>query len=437
MLKVKNPSALVYGYNQLGEFELDSDVCWEEGLIEKVSVFSYESDKELQKHLVIHQPDVIITIGNVADYAEVLKVSSATFIKSKWHHIEEFHQNAFLTHPNVLANLIAIKATEWACSVTQAVYENTDKPFFSVFTGAFNTGEKLYRTYESLVNQIYPNWEWIVIDDSEDSGETWNILQEIAKTDYRVRPYKLTPTSNRCVGEVKHRACMLANGGWLVELDHDDYLMPFLLSECVEALKEYPDAGFIYTDVTEVYEDGTPRQYSYIGEDYYGHPDNTFAFGFAGHVWEEIDGKTYLTHKYPEINPKTIRFNIGMPNHARIWKKSVYHQIGGHNRYIQVADDFELILKTFLHTKLLHIPKMCYIQYNNRNTTVDSNVTDINRRSRLIRDYYDQRLHKRIEELGKEDWNWNPTTQRSYTHLAWMDKTRFGETEQVLNYIYR
>ena len=124
-----------------------------------------------------------------------------------------------------------------------------------------------------------------------------------------------------------------------------------------------------------------------------------------------------------------------MPNHCRVWNRDTYHKIRGHSRNISVADDYELIVKTFLETRMIHLKKMLYVQYNNRNSTVDNNATDINRRARLIKDYYDPFIHQRILELEKEDWVWNEVEGRAHRLQNWMDRTRYYEREQVLNYI--
>ena len=123
-----------------------------------------------------------------------------------------------------------------------------------------------------------------------------------------------------------------------------------------------------------------------------------------------------------------------MPNHLRAWRRDVYFKIRGHNRNISVADDFELIVKTFLETKFTHIKKMLYLQYNNRNSTVDNNSTDINRKARLIRDYYDVQIHERIKQLGGFDWNWDLNEGHSHKLQNWMDRTRYYDNEEVLNY---
>ena len=52
--------------------------------------------------------------------------------------------------------------------------------------------------------------------------------------------------------------------------------------------------------------------------------DNFFDFGYAGHSWVTEDNKQILAHHYPDINPLTIRFNISMPSHVRVWKRELY-----------------------------------------------------------------------------------------------------------------
>jgi len=82
------------------------------------------------------------------------------------------------------------------------------------------------------------------------------------------------------------------------------------------------------------------------------------------------------------------------------------------------------------------VKKTLYLQYNNRNSTVDNNAVDINRRARLIRDYYDNEIHKRILELGFKDWNWDEEKNHSQKIQSRTIIRKFYDEEQVMNYIY-
>lgn len=428
-MKTSLPTALVYGWDRFGEVTLQSDVYWEENLQENVIIQSYQSSENFKTDFAKHRSDIIVVFGDIPKEISDITIYDSV-IASKLIQYDEYLID------NVFANVIVCQSTFWACKSQKEIYANKETPILSVFTPAYKTNERIFRTYDSLNRQTYQNWEWVVVDDSpEGDYKTWEYLKQLASTDHRINVYRMTPNSNGNVGEVKHRAAMLCNGEWLFELDHDDVLISTCLEDVLDASKQYADVGFIYTDVTEVYEDGTPRQYGRIGDDWYGHPDNWFDWAYAGHTWQEFDGKLWLTHHYPDINPKTIRFNIGMPNHCRVWHRDTYHKIRGHSRNISVADDYELIVKTFLETRMVHLKKMLYVQYNNGDSTVDNNVKDINRRARLIKDYYDPLIHQRIIELGKYDWAWDTLLNRAHPLQNWMDRSRYYDKEEVLNYI--
>jgi glycosyltransferase involved in cell wall biosynthesis len=414
-MKTKKPSAIVYGWRELGTFTLTSDVYYEENLLDEVVVYSLPYTNDISKDFSIYKPDMIMGCDN--------RVSSNNKIISN-------RIIRYLNFPpdNVLANDVVCQSTFRNCQNLQ--------PKFSIFTPTYNTGERIYRTYESLKKQTLDDWEWVIVDDSP-NDETWNILQEISKNDYRVKVHKIYPLSEGNIGLVKHRAGSLCLGEWLVELDHDDTLISTCLQELHNASLKYPNAGFIYSDVCELYEDGEMKTYDHdYSGNWYARPDNHFDFGYAGHTYVEADGKTYINHHYPDINPLSIRFNISMPNHVRSWKKEVYDKIGGHNVNTPIADDYELIVRTFLNTEMVHVKKMLYLQWNNRNSAVDNNSVDINRRSRLIRDHYDFQIHQRIIELGKHDWNWDESRGHSQKFQNLVQTIKYHREEEVLNHIY-
>ena len=125
-----------------------------------------------------------------------------------------------------------------------------------------------------------------------------------------------------------------------------------------------------------------------------------------------------------------------MPDHVRMWERELYHKIDGHNTNTPVADDLEIIIRSFLNTRIIHVKRVLYLQYNNRSSTVDNNAIDINRRARLIRDYYDKAIHNRILELGYNDWCWIEEKEESHKFQTHQPVKKYYEEEQVMNYIY-
>ena len=377
-MKTKLPSAIIYNFHIKGEIKLQSQIYWEENLRNDVVLYSLPYPENVIEDYTKYKPDLIISIG------EEINIEHNQ-LKKIYINLEEGFEDA------VIANIL----------VCQTVFRNCEviRPKFSIFTPTYKTKERILRTYRGLAEQKLSDWEWVIVDDSPDD-ETWNILKEIADKDYRVKLHKINPNSGGNVGLAKHRAAILCDGEWLVELDHDDYLTKEALLTLKDAIEKYPDAKFLYSECSEIYDDGGFKTYDHKWDgDWYGREDNFFDFGYAGHSFVKVDDRVILAHHYPDVNPLTIRFNISMPNHVRAWERNLYHEIGGHNKQTPVADDFEIIIRTFLKTRMVHIKKVLYLQYNNRNSTVDNNSIDINRRARLIRDYYDKDIHNRIIEL--------------------------------------
>lgn len=414
-MKTKKPTAIVYGWDRVGQHVLTSDIYWEEGLHEEIVIYSLPYDGNLDFDFTKYKPDIIVSIG--------IDLPINNFYLRR---IYRYYDNQ--PSDNILANDVVCQTVFRSCEVV--------RPRFSIFTPTYKTGEKIKRTYESLKNQVYKNWQWVVVDDSPDD-DTLSILKDIEALDYRVKVYKINPITGGNVGLAKHRAAMLCDGDWLIELDHDDYLTTNCLDVANQAILTYPDGGFLYSDCCEFYESGEFKYYDHDWTgNWYGRPDNFFDFGYAGHEWEIVDGKEVLAHRYPDINPLSIRFNISMPNHVRMWERNLYHKISGHNKSTPVADDLEILIRTFLNTRMIHVKKVLYFQYSSGDTTTDNNAQDINRRARLIRDYYDMAIHERIQELGFVDWNWIEEEGNSQKFQNRVGVRRYYDDEQVMSYTY-
>ncbi|MCA1065837.1 glycosyltransferase [Rossellomorea sp. AcN35-11] len=266
----------------------------------------------------------------------------------------------------------------------------TDLPLVSVFTAAYRSGEKIKRPYRSLLNQTYPNWEWVIIDDSGDKDETY--LRDLqTMKDPRVRCYRQDSRSGY-IGAVKRYAASLCTGEILVEVDHDDELTPDCLQKIVDALTENPQCGFAYGDCSEVYEDSKQAHW-------YGW-DSGFGYSVYYRVWVPSLKRWQNVNKHTAINGSTIRHLVGLPNHPRAWTRECYHLIGGHREELMVADDYDMLIRTFLATTFVAVPDLLYIQYRNgegNNSTFIRNQ-QIQILVKQLRHYYHERMYQKVRE---------------------------------------
>jgi glycosyltransferase involved in cell wall biosynthesis len=341
-------------------------------------------DNELGKMLAEVRPQVIVSFGKASAFRNLNEAPLC--VRRLW-----VHYNDAATDPERVGEDIM------QAFVVNAATERFPKlPLVSVITPTYKTGSKIHRPLESLLAQSYTNWEWVVYDDSPDDGATFAQMQRLAERDPRIQVFRGGKALG-VIGEVKRRAFMLARGGILVELDHDDELTRDCLKYVVDAFAKFPEAGFAYTDCAETFDDGRAATY----------PEG-WGFGFGTYRTEVCRGRTYAVTNYPSINAKTVRHIVGMPNHVRAWRASAYHAIGGHNPEVHVADDYEILVRTFLKTRMVHIRGFGYIQYYNSDTgnTQRQRNAEIQRLTAYFANHYNQQIHDRLVELGAQDFIW-------------------------------
>lgn len=285
-------------------------------------------------------------------------------------------------------------------------------PMMSIITTTFNSGHKILRPLRSLMAQTYQDWEWIIWDDSKDDV-TYKALLAMQAKDLRIRVFK-APAHSGYIGNMKRLAGSLAQGEFIVEIDHDDDFHPDLLQWIHDAGDAHPDAGFFYTDCAELTEETyEPAVYGEF-----------FGMGYEMHVFQwSAFHKCYIpsTNAAPP-NGATLSHIVGVPNHVRAWRTSVYDKIGRHNPHLSVADDYDLILRSYLDGgKFCHIRACGYYQYRNR----DGNFTFL--RNALIQHNVAQIYEHYKGRLPARDWSvplkeqWRVDARRyPETHVTWI-----------------
>lgn len=364
---------------------------------DELEVFSYLSSKNAARLIAELDPDVILTLGESYElYPELTLLPP--WLKARWIH-----------DWNVKA-----ETGEMCYNHAMRVMVEPEKlyPLISIITPVRNTGEKLRDTFESVKSQTWWNWEWVLVNDGDDEL-TDKICKEIAAAEPRVKYYDIQPRSSSRVGEAKYRGFSLADGDYLVELDHDDLLVKEAIEIVALAFEKYPDAGFCYSNYAEV--DAQFNDLSYGGTD--------FAYGYGLYSGFSHEGRSHTEQQTPHINPVSIRSNVAMPNHLRAWTREAYFRCGGHSRRLSIMDDLDLLIRTFLTTRMVKIDWMCYWQFylgmfydRSSSYTNTQNLVraDIQRRARSIASHYNLRIKARFEDLGIQDWAYeqNPDDPR-------------------------
>lgn len=93
----------------------------------------------------------------------------------------------------------------------------------SIITPIYNCANYIEDTIKSIQNQTYSNWELLITDDCS-TDNSYNIISDIAKTDSRIKIYKLEKNSG--AGEARNNSIREAKGRYIAFCDSDDKWYP-------------------------------------------------------------------------------------------------------------------------------------------------------------------------------------------------------------------
>lgn len=313
----------------------------------------------------------------------------------------------------------------------------------SYFTPLYKSDvKKLKNVYKCLCEQTVDKWEWICYDDTPVGESNLQMFFDILD-DNRVTYIRMNNTSGGFIGESKYRAAMMCTGKYLAELDHDDIILKEMTEYILKAGEKY-NADFIYTDSAEIFYDmetGDIKEHAGYYDQNLG-PEYTlrsnadqfwntrFGMGYGYYynqrVQNPVNGYYYNVKAIGEdLNPKTIRHIVGVPNHIRCWKREFYiTKLMGHCRMLPIADDYELVVKTVVNDGIcVHLNWCGYLQILHENNTTDE-------RRMLIQDYVKAvktKLDPEIEEyFEKEDYENGDWCKRYLVEHLNNDVCRYG-----------
>ncbi len=126
------------------------------------------------------------------------------------------------------------------------------KPLVSIVTPSFNQARFLEETILSVLNQDYPNIEYIIIDGASTDGS----LEIIQKYVGSLAHWESMPDQGQT--DAINKGFAKASGQIYAWLNSDDILLPGAVTSAVEALQANPQLGMVYGDATLI--DATGRK---------------------------------------------------------------------------------------------------------------------------------------------------------------------------------
>jgi glycosyltransferase involved in cell wall biosynthesis len=122
----------------------------------------------------------------------------------------------------------------------------TETPLISVVTAFYNAGVYFEQTFNCVMNQTFPWFEWIIIDDGSTDEESVAVLRRLADKDQiRIR---IERQENRGQAAARNIAVELSRTDLIVPLDADDLISPTYLEYVYWGLHFNSDATWCYTN---------------------------------------------------------------------------------------------------------------------------------------------------------------------------------------------
>jgi glycosyltransferase involved in cell wall biosynthesis len=198
------------------------------------------------------------------------------------------------------------------------------QPLISILTPVFDTPVSwLHDAVDSVVAQVYENWELLLIDDGSTATDLLGALPALAARDRRIRLVRLE--SHQGISAALNKGLDLVSGEWVTFLDHDDVLEPDALFQNVRLIQENPGLDLIYSD-----------------------EDKLTEAGFDSPILK------------PDWSPDFF-LSCNYLCHMIFLRRGLVREVGGFQPQFDGSQDYDLLLRITERTnRIHHIPRVLY-----------------------------------------------------------------------------
>lgn len=198
-----------------------------------------------------------------------------------------------------------------------------EKVKISVLMPVYNAEKYLKESIESILNQTFKEFEFIIIDDGS-VDDSWKIIGQFALLDKRIISIK--NNKNLRTSVTLNKGLRIAKGKYVVRMDADDWSYSDRLQKQYDYMEKYPDVGV------------------------------------SGGTIEVCDKNLKMINKreYPltDKEARKIIFCFSPFAHpATIWDTKVMKKVGGYNENISLSQDCELYFKAGQFVKFGNVKK--------------------------------------------------------------------------------
>ena len=116
-------------------------------------------------------------------------------------------------------------------------------PVVSLISSFFNAHQYFEETYQSVINQTFQNFEWLIVDDCSTDPAAIALFQSLPTKSSKIKT--LSHNVNKGVSAGRNTAIANAQGKYLFFIDLDDLIDPTYIEKCVLFLETHPDFSIV------------------------------------------------------------------------------------------------------------------------------------------------------------------------------------------------
>jgi len=229
--------------------------------------------------------------------------------------------------------------------------------YISVVTAAYNCENSIAKTIQGIIDQSYSDWEMVIIDDCS-TDLTWQVMNDLASKDQRIRIFK--NIANRGFAFSRDKAIRESTGEIIVINDADDVSFINRLEVIADHFRKNKDLTIFYSNV-----------------DYF-YPES---------------GKTEKRFFQPFNKMLLTQINY-IPDPGAAFRRDAYLELGGYDIALKVGADYDLWLRALKRGMTFSYSEESLSNYTKKLGTLTSNDSPEAIRKR-------QEWNKKVREKNK------------------------------------
>lgn len=256
-----------------------------------------------------------------------------------------------------------------------------NSPKITIITPSYNQGHFIEQTIQSVLNQHYPNLEYIIID----GGSTDNTVEIIKKYEDKITYWISEPDKGQ--SDAINKGLKIATGDIINWLNSDDYYEPNALSTIANEFVNNPNAKVVCAR-SRIFKNENETVFYSSGTDvYFDNLEKTIA-------WARIDQPETFFHKSAiekmgvlDVKLKYLMdrdwwikylLNFGLDNIVRIDNVIVNFRLHNESKTVSQGDLFQKEFDSWFYNLAKYYKLSKYSEFINSNFEIKENINSFN-----------------------------------------------------------